>query len=136
MTHINPLYQSQLIFSLSKLKEPCSHHSPCHSPALHFLQAVTLGKKAPQNEIRKSCVPLMWLNVLYSHLIQSRAAARPSCLCSAMRSSTAWWGSEVTSQDGTSGYFRASAGKVHFWLTLQPDSPPWQGLGLVPANML
>lgn len=62
---MNSFYQSQLIFSPSKQKEPCSQHSPWHSPALHFLQAVTFGKKPPQNDIRKSCAPLMWLWVCF-----------------------------------------------------------------------
>lgn len=66
---MNSLYQRQLIFSLSKQKERCSRHSPGHSPALHFLQAASFGKKPPQNDIRKSCVPLMWLWLCFTAIL-------------------------------------------------------------------
>lgn len=63
---MNAFYESQFIFSRSKQKEPCSHHSPWRSPTLHFPQAATFGKKSLQNDIRKSCVPLMWLRVCFT----------------------------------------------------------------------
>lgn len=100
---------------------PCTSYTHSH-----------LVKKRLPNNVRKSCIPQMWLWQCLYKAVQKLVFH----VCLWQWNSTAWWGPEVTCQDGTSGYFRTSTRKVHFWLSPEPASPPWQGSGLEPAVSL